>query len=163
MKIGLSFENKISSFDNELKQIAEKRIEEFLLKISRSICKRFKSSTRSLFADCFGTCSKDFWNDLETKFIAEIADSLDEFDGSCETFLSTEILGSVKNDLEGEIISIYREILLSESSKSTMILRFTKIMDKNFRFDCNGRPRHWESLSMIDEAYDKATNKVNFI
>lgn len=41
-----------------------------------------------------------------------------------------------------------------------MSLRFAKVFDKSFRFDNSGRPRHWESLVMIDEAYDKAQNKV---
>ena len=41
-----------------------------------------------------------------------------------------------------------------------MSLRFAKVFDKSFRFDYSGRPRHWESLVMIDEAYDKAQNKV---
>lgn len=33
-------------------------------------------------------------------------------------------------------------------------------MEKTFRFDSNGRPRHWESLGMIDEVYDKALSVV---
>ena len=137
------------------------KIEEFLMKISRMICTKFKSSTRSIFADCFGNCSTDFWDELESRFMAKITDSLNEFDSSCDSVSNHEILRASKNDLEKELISIYRENLFSESNKSTMILRFTKKMDKSFRFDSNGRPRHWESLGMIDEAYDKALNKVN--
>lgn len=134
-----------------------------MIKISRSISKNFKSLTRSFFADCFSNCSKKFWDDLEHRFINEIADSLNEFDASCVSLSNDEILRAAKNELENELISIYREALLSESNKSTMILRFTQNMDKSFRFDLNGRPRHWESLGMIDEAYDKALIKVSIV
>jgi len=90
----------------------------------------------------------------------KIAEALNEFDLVCESFSKSELLSSAKDCLENELISIYRENLLSESNKSTMSLRFAKVFDKSFRFDYSGRPRHWESLVMIDEAYDKAQNKV---
>ena len=160
LKIGISCENKFSDFDNEIKLIARKKIEEFLVKISRSICKKFKLSTRSIFADCFNCCSNSFWEDLENAFMNEIDHSLNEFDTLCDSFSKNEILKAAKNELENVLSAIYRETLVAESSKSTMILRFTKNMDKNFRFDLNGRPRHWESLDSIDKAFDKALNKV---
>ena len=94
--------------------------------------------------------------------MAEIAESLNNFDTSADSVSNHEALRTSKIELENELVSIYRETLASESNKSTMILRFTKKMDKNFRFDSNGRPRHWESLVMIDDAYDKALTKVIF-
>lgn len=93
----------------------------------------------------------------------KIVEALNDFDIVCESFSKSELLSSAKNSLENELISIYRENLLSESNKSTMSLRFTKVLDKYFRFDSFGRPRHWESLVMIDEAYDIAITKVGLI
>lgn len=89
-----------------------------------------------------------------------IVEALNEFDTLCESFSKSELLSAAKSGLENELVSIYRENLLSETSKSNMCLRFAKIMDRNFRFDLTGRPRHWESLIMIDDAYDKAITKV---
>lgn len=91
----------------------------------------------------------------------KIVGALNEFDLECESFSKSELLSSAKDCLKNELISIYRENLHSESIKSTMSLRFAKVLDKIFRFDSSGRPRHWESLVMIDEAYDKALNKVH--
>jgi hypothetical protein len=105
----------------------------------------------------------DFWNDVERQYMEKIAEALNEFDFVCESFSKSELLSSAKDCLETELISIYKENLIAESSKSTLSLRFTKVLDKNFRFDSSGRPRHWESLVMIDEAYDKAMNKVRII
>lgn len=158
---GINFESKIRAFEAELEQISLRKLEDFFSKTSRNICKNFKTSTRSIFADCFQDCSKDFWNKVEQQYMEKIADSLSEFDFACESFSKSDLLSSARDCLENELISIYRESLLSESSKSIMGLRFAKVLDKNFRFDSSGRPRHWESLIMIDEAYDKAISKVH--
>lgn len=156
----MNFESKIRAFEAELEQLSQRKLEDFFSKILRNICKNFKTSTRSIFADCFQNCSSEFWNDVERQYMEKIAESLNEFDFVCESFSKSDLLSSAKDDLENELVSIYRENLLSESNKSTMSLRFAKVLDKNFRFDYSGRPRHWESLVMIDEAYDKAINKV---
>ena len=93
--------------------------------------------------------------------MSKIVQALDEFDTACDSLSKSKTFISAKTELEGELFSIFREILQSESSKSTMGLRFTKILDKNFRFDSSGRPCHWENIPMIDEAYDKAIFEVN--
>lgn len=147
-------------FEFELNEIARRKVQDLFVKISKQICKNFKSSTRSLYADCFSNCSNDFWSDVENNFTIKIVEALNAFDEKFESFSSEDIFCFSKSDLENELVSIYREILLTESSKSSLNLRFTKILDKNFRFDSSGRPRHWESLLMIDEAYDGAIAKV---
>lgn len=157
---GINFESKIRAFETELEQISLRKLEDFFSKISRNICKNFKTSTRTIFADCFQDCSKDFWDNVEQQYMEKIAEALNEFDFACESFSKSDLLSSARDCLENELISIYRESLLSESNKSIMSLRFAKVLDKNFRFDSSGRPRHWESLIMIDEAYDKAISKV---
>ena len=143
-----------------MNDISRRISEDYLNKCSRQICKQFKSSTRSLFADCFSNCSESFWDEVENSFMTNIVEALNDFDLKCESFLASEIFLSTKLDLENELVSMYREGLFSESGKSTMNLRFTKVMDKNFRFDAFGRPRYWENLVTIDEAYDNALEKV---
>lgn len=157
---GVNFDERLISFEAELEELSKRKLDDYYSKTSRTVCKAFKTTTRTIFADCFQNCSKDFWIDVEQQYMERIADALDEFDRACEFFTKSDILTASKNNLESELISIYRENLLSETNKSTMGLRFTKLMDKNFRFDSSGRPRHWDSLIMIDEAYDKAINKV---
>ncbi len=125
--------------------------------------KNIKISTRSIFSDSFGMFSdnNNFWLTIENRFMTEIAEALNEYDQISESFLRTETFVKSKKELENELESIYRESLFAESNKSTLILRVNKVIDKNFRFDSSGRPRHWDSLSMIDDAFDKAIEKVN--
>lgn len=157
---GVSFEDKLVALETELEEVSKRKLEEFLDKTSRGICKKFKSSTRSIFADCWQNCSIEFWSDVERQFMDRIVEALNEFDSICESFSKSELLSAAKFGLENELVSIYRENSLSETSKSNMCLRFTKIMDRNFRFDLSGRPRHWESLLMIDDAFDKSITKA---
>lgn len=156
----MNFEDNLVHFESELNEIARRKVEEFFSKTSRQICKNFKSSTRSLYVDCFSACFVDFWSEVEDSFMVKIAEALDDFDKKCTVFAGDQFFFLSKTDLENELVSIYREILQTETGKSTMNLRFTKIADKNFRFDSSGRPRHWENLVMIDEAYDMAIIKV---
>lgn len=124
--------------------------------------KNIKISTRSIFSDSFGMFSDNhnFWLTIESRFMAEIAEALNEFDQISESFSGTETFIKSKKELENELESIYFESLCAESNKSTLILRVNKVIDKSFRFDSSGRPRHWDNISMIDDAFDKAIEKV---
>lgn len=148
------------AFESELDQLFERKLNEFFDKTSRLVCKKFKKDTRSIFSDCFANADANIWIEIENIYTNHITEALSEFDKGCSSFLDFNSFLAAKSNLESELVSIYRESVISETSKSTMNLRFAKIMDKNFRFDSSGRPRHWESLLMIDEAFDKAVLQV---
>lgn len=158
---GESFNDVITAFEFELDQLSERKLKEFFDKTSRLVCKNFKKDTQPIFSDCFLNANENIWNEIENLYMANIAAALSEFDNLCNSFLELDSFLAAKCDLE-ELILYYRESIASETSKSSLSMRFTKIMDRKFRFDLSGRPRHWESLVMIDEAFDSAVTQVIF-
>lgn len=156
----MQLDDKLAAFEEKLEEMSQRKLEDFFAKMSKIVLKNFKTSTHTIFAECFQNCTKDFWVDVERLYMEQMVDAVNEFDKQCGSFSKSELLTSAKDCLENEMVSIYRENLLSETNKSTVGLRFTKLLDKNFRFDSSGRPRHWENLIMIDDAYDKAITKV---
>lgn len=160
LQIELNAESKIESYKLSLEELACKWIKEIFEKKSKSLLKTFKSSSQSAFASCFNDFGPEFWENFEKKIADLVHGSLEEYDKAFKTFRDYEVFSSSRDELTLEISSVLKEVLISESSKSVLNLRFTKLMDKNFRTDSAGRPRIWENLLMIDEAYSRVLKKV---
>lgn len=129
----------------------------------KSSIKQFKSAVRPIISEIFFTCDSEIWAKVERRYLKEIVNILTDFDKSAVSFSEFEVFTKLHGRLEDELISIYREGLLSEAGKSVLCLIVGKIFEKNFRFDASGRPKHWDNSLTIDETYDDACQKVNFI